>query len=185
MGKIVFGEINPSGKMPMTTARSVGQLTMVYNHKPTNYIHKYAFEKTKPLYRFGFGLSYTTFSISKPILSTSKWDGTGKVNVEVDVTNTGQREGMETVQLYIRDLFSSVTRPVLELKGYKKVNVAPGETKRVTFSLVIDDFAFYDREMKYKAEEGDFNILVGNAANLAKLKKTTLQLTKNIYINEN
>jgi beta-glucosidase len=185
MGKIVFGEINPSGKMPMTTARSVGQLTMVYNHKPTNYIHKYAFEKTKPLYRFGFGLSYTTFSISKPTLSTSKWDGTGKVNVEVDVTNTGQREGMETVQLYIRDLFSSVTRPVLELKGYKKVNVAPGETKRVTFSLVIDDFAFYDREMKYKAEEGDFNILVGNAANLAKLKKTTLQLTKNIYINEN
>ena len=185
MGKIVFGEINPSGKMPMTTARSVGQLTMVYNHKPTNYIHKYAFEKTKPLYRFGFGLSYTTFSISKPTLSTSKWDGTGKVLVEVDVKNTGEREGMETVQLYIRDLFSSVTRPVLELKGYKKVNVAPGETKRVTFSLALDDFAFYDREMKYKAEEGDFNILVGNAANLAKLKKTTIQLTKNIYINEN
>ena len=185
MGKIVFGEINPSGNMPMTTARSVGQLTMVYNHKPTNYIHKYAFEKTKPLYRFGFGLSYTTFSISKPTLSTSKWDGTGKVIVEVDVKNTGEREGMETVQLYIRDLFSSVTRPVLELKGYKKVNVAPGETKRVTFSLALDDFAFYDREMKYKAEEGEFNILVGNAANLAKLKKTTIQLTKNIYINEN
>lgn len=185
MGKIVFGEINPSGKMPMTTARSVGQLTMVYNHKPTNYIHKYAFEKTKPLYRFGFGLSYTTFSISKPTLSTSKWDGTGKVIVEVDVKNTGERDGMETVQLYIRDLFSSVTRPVLELKGYKKVNVAPGETKRVTFSLALDDFAFYDREMRYKAEEGEFNILVGNAANLAKLKKTTIQLTKNIYINEN
>ena len=185
MGKIVFGEINPSGKMPMTTARSVGQLTMVYNHKPTNYIHKYAFEKTKPLYRFGFGLSYTTFSISKPTLSTSKWDGTGKVIVEVDVKNTGDREGMETVQLYIRDLFSSVTRPVLELKGYKKVNVAPGETKRLSFSLALDDFAFYDREMKYKAEEGDFNILVGNTANLAKLKKTTIQLTKNIYMNEN
>ncbi len=185
LGKIVFGEINPSGKMPMTTARSVGQLTMVYNHKPTNYIHKYAFEKTKPLYRFGFGLSYTTFSISKPTLSTAKWDGKGKVIVEVDVKNTGKREGMETVQLYIRDLFSSVTRPVLELKGYKKVNVAPGETKRVSFSLALDDFAFYDREMKYKAEEGDFNILVGNAANLATLKKTTIQLTKNIYINEN
>ena len=185
LGKIVFGETNPSGKMPMTTARSVGQLTMVYNHKPTNYIHKYAFEKTKPLYRFGFGLSYTSFSISEPTLSISKWDGTGKVNVEVDVKNTGKREGMETVQLYIRDLFSSVTRPVLELKGYKKINVAPGETKRVSFSLALDDFAFYDREMRYKAEEGDFNILVGNAANLAKLKKTTIQLTKNIYMNEN
>jgi len=185
LGKIVFGEINPSGKMPMTTARSVGQLTMVYNHKPTNYIHKYAFEKTKPLYRFGFGLSYTTFSISKPTLSTTKWDGTGKVLVEVDVKNTGDREGMETVQLYIRDLFSSVTRPVLELKGYKKVNLAPGETKRVSFSLALDDFAFYDREMKYKAEEGNFNILVGNSANSSKLKKTTIELTKNIYLNEN
>ena len=185
LGKIVFGEINPSGKMPMTTARSVGQLTMVYNHKPTNYVHKYAFEKTKPLYRFGFGLSYTTFSISKPTLSTSKWDGTGKVIVEVDVKNTGAREGMETVQLYIRDLFSSVTRPVLELKGYKKVNVAPGETKRVSFRLELNDFAFYDREMKYKVEEGNFNILVGNAANSTKLKKATLELTKNIYLNEN
>ena len=185
LAKIVFGEINPSGKMPMTTARSVGQLTMVYNHKPTNYIHKYAFEKTKPLYRFGFGLSYTTFSISKPTLSTTKWDGTGKILVEVDVKNTGEREGMETVQLYIRDLFSSVTRPVLELKGYKKVNVAPGETKRLSFSLVLDDFAFYDREMKYKAEEGKFNILVGNSANSSKLKKTTIELTRNIYLNEN
>ena len=185
LGKIVFGVINPSGKMPMTTARSVGQLTMVYNHKPTNYIHKYAFEKTKPLYRFGFGLSYTTFSISKPTLSTSEWDGTGKVNVDVEVTNTGQREGMETVQLYIRDLFSSVTRPVLELKGYKKVNVAPGETKRVSFSLVLDDLAFYDREMKYKAEKGEFNIFAGNSANLVNLKKTTLELTKDIFINEN
>ena len=185
LAKIVFGEINPSGKMPMTTARSVGQLTMVYNHKPTNYIHKYAFEKTKPLYRFGFGLSYTTFSISKPTLSTTKWDGKGKVLVEVDVKNTGEREGMETVQLYIRDLFSSVTRPVLELKGYKKVNVFPGQTKRVSFSLELDDFAFYDREMKYKAEEGNFNILVGNSANSSKLKKTTIELTKNIYLNEN
>ena len=185
LAKIVFGEINPSGKMPMTTARSVGQLTMVYNHKPTNYIHKYAFEKTKPLYRFGFGLSYTTFSISKPTLSTTKWDGTGKILVEVDVKNTGEREGMETVQLYIRDLFSSVTRPVLELKGYKKVNVVPGQTKRVSFSLELDDFAFYDREMKYKAEEGNFNILVGNSANSSKLKKTKIELTKNIYLNEN
>ena len=185
LGKIVFGMINPSGKMPITTARSVGQLIMVYNHKPTNYIHKYAFEKTKPLYPFGYGLSYTTFSISEPTLSTSVWDGSGKVHVEVDVKNTGEREGMETVQLYIRDVFSSVTRPVLELKGYKKVNVAPGETKRVSFSLALGDFAFYDREMKYKAEKGDFNIFVGNSSNLVKLKKTTLELTKNIYINEN
>ena len=185
LAEILFGEVNPSGKLPLTIPRSVGQLQMIYNHKPSQYFHKYAFEKTKPLYRFGFGLSYTTFSISKPNLSTSKWDGTGKVLVEVDVKNTGDREGMETVQLYIRDLYSSVTRPVLELKGYKKVNLAPGETKRISFNLMLNDFAFYDSEMKYKAEEGDFNIFVGNSANLVKLKKTTLELTKSIYINEN
>ena len=185
LAEILFGEVNPSGKLPLTIPRSVGQLQMIYNHKPSQYFHKYAFEKTKPLYRFGFGLSYTTFSISKPNLSTSKWDGTGKVVVEVDVKNTGDREGMETVQLYIRDLYSSVTRPVLELKGYKKVNLAPGETKRLSFTLILKDFAFYDSEMKYKAEKGDFNIFVGNSANLVKLKKTTLELTKSIYINEN
>ena len=185
LAEILFGEVNPSGKLPLTIPRSVGQLQMIYNHKPSQYFHKYAFEKTKPLYRFGFGLSYTTFSISKPNLSTSKWDGTGKVVVEVDVKNTGDREGMETVQLYIRDLYSSVTRPVLELKGYKKVNLAPGETKRLSFNLILNDFAFYDSEMKYKAEKGDFNIFVGNSANLVKLKKTTLELTKSIYINEN
>ena len=185
LAEILFGEVNPSGKLPLTIPRSVGQLQMIYNHKPSQYFHKYAFEKTKPLYRFGFGLSYTTFSISKPNLSTSKWDGTGKVVVEVDVKNTGDREGMETVQLYIRDLYSSVTRPVLELKGYKKVNLAPGETKRISFNLMLNDFAFYDSEMKYKAEKGDFNIFVGNSANLVKLKKTTLELTKSIYINEN
>ena len=185
LAEILFGEVNPSGKLPLTIPRSVGQLQMIYNHKPSQYFHKYAFEKTKPLYRFGFGLSYTTFSISKPNLSTSKWDGTGKILVEVDVKNTGDREGMETVQLYIRDLYSSVTRPVLELKGYKKVNLAPGETKRLSFTLILNDFAFYDSEMKYKAEKGDFNIFVGNSANLVKLKKTTLELTKSIYINEN
>ena len=185
LAEILFGEVNPSGKLPLTIPRSVGQLQMIYNHKPSQYFHKYAFEKTKPLYRFGFGLSYTTFSISKPKLSTSKWDGTGELIVEVEVKNTGNREGMETVQLYIRDLYSSVTRPVLELKGYKKVNLIPGETKRLSFKLMLNDFAFYDSEMKFKAEEGEFNIFVGNSANLVKLKKSTLELTKNIYINEN
>lgn len=185
LGKIVFGEINPSGKMPITTARSVGQLTMVYNHKPTNYIHKYAFEKTKPLYPFGHGLSYTTFSISDPKLSKSKWNGKGSLEVETVVTNTGNIAGAETVQLYVRDKFSSVTRPVLELKGYKKINLEAGETKQVTFSLSAEDFAFYDREMKFKAEKGTFNILVGNSADIETLKYTQLELTQNLFIDEN
>jgi beta-glucosidase len=185
LAEILFGEVNPSGKLPLTIPRSVGQLQMIYNHKPSQYFHKYAFEKTKPLYRFGFGLSYTTFSISKPTLSTPEWDGSGSVRVDVEVKNTGNREGMETVQLYIRDLYSSVTRPVLELKAYKKIKLAPGESKRITFNLTIDSFAFYNLHMDYVAEKGAFNIFVGNSANLSKLKKSTLELTKSIYLDEN
>lgn len=185
LAEILFGEVNPSGKLPLTIPRSVGQLQMIYNHKPSQYFHKYAFEKTKPLYRFGFGLSYTTFSISKPTLSTPEWDGSGSLRVDVEVKNTGNREGMETVQLYIRDLYSSVTRPVLELKAYKKIKLAPGESKRITFDLTIDSFAFYNLHMDYVAEKGAFNIFVGNSANLSKLKKSTLELTKSIYLDEN
>jgi beta-glucosidase len=122
--------INPSGKMPITTARSVGQLVMVYNHKPTNYIHKYAFEKTMPLYPFGYGLSYTTFSISAPKPSKYTWNGKGSLEVAATVTNTGNMAGAETVQLYIRDKFSTVTRPVLELKAYDKISLQPGESKK-------------------------------------------------------
>ena len=184
LGKIVFGEINPSGKMPMTTARSVGQLTMVYNHKPTNYIHKYAFEKTKPLYPFGHGLSYTTFSISAPKLSKSKWNGKGSLEVETVVTNTGNMAGAETIQLYIRDKFSSVTRPVLELKAYNKITLHPGESKIVSFSLTAESFAYYNIGMEYLAENGDFIIYTGSSSAFKNLKKASLNLTQNIYFNE-
>jgi beta-glucosidase len=185
LGKIVFGKINPSGKMPMTTARSVGQLTMVYNHKPTNYIHKYAFEKTKPLYPFGYGLSYTTFSISDPKLSKSKWNGKGSLQVETVVTNTGNMAGAETIQLYIRDKFSSVTRPVLELKAYNKITLQPGESKIVSFSLTAESFAYYNIDMEYLAENGDFIIYTGSSSAFKNLKKASISLTQNIYFNEN
>ena len=184
LGKIVFGEINPSGKMPMTTARSVGQLTMVYNHKPTNYIHKYAFEKTKPLYPFGHGLSYTTFSISDPKLSKSKWNGKGSLEVETVVTNTGNMAGAETIQLYIRDKFSSVTRPVLELKAYNKITLQPGESKIVSFSLTAESFAYYNIDMEYLAENGDFIIYTGSSSAFKNLKKASINLTQNIYFSE-
>ena len=184
LGKIVFGEINPSGKMPMTTARSVGQLTMVYNHKPTNYIHKYAFEKTKPLYPFGHGLSYTNFSISAPKLSKSKWNGKGSLEVETVVTNTGNMAGAETIQLYIRDKFSSVTRPVLELKAYNKITLQPGESKIVSFSLTAESFAYYNIDMEYLAENGDFIIYTGSSSAFKNLKKASINLTQNIYFNE-
>ena len=184
LGKIVFGEINPSGKMPMTTARSVGQLTMVYNHKPTNYIHKYAFEKTKPLYPFGHGLSYTTFSISAPKLTKSKWNGKGSLEVETVVTNTGNMAGAETIQLYIRDKFSSVTRPVLELKAYNKITLQPGESKIVSFSLTAESFAYYNIDMEYLAENGDFIIYTGSSSAFKNLKKASINLTQNIYFSD-
>jgi len=183
-GKIVFGMVNPSGKMPITTARSVGQLVMVYNHKPTNYVHKYAFEKTKPLYPFGYGLSYTTFSISAPTLSKYSWNGKDTIDVDVTVQNTGNMAGAETVQLYIRDEFSSVTRPVLELKAYDKISLQPGESKNVRFSLTAEAFAYYNIDMKYLAEKGDFIIYIGNSSASKSLKKARVNLTQNIYYNE-
>ena len=133
LAEVLFGEINPSGKLPLTIPRSVGQLQMVYNHKPSQYFHKYAFEKIKPLYPFGYGLSYSTFKISEPVLSKVNWDGKGTLDVSVDVENSGEVEGKETIQLYIRDMYSSVTRPVLELKGYKKVNLRPKQKKALFF----------------------------------------------------
>jgi beta-glucosidase len=184
LGKIVFGMVNPSGKMPITTARSVGQLVMVYNHKPTNYVHKYAFEKTKPLYPFGYGLSYTTFSISAPTLSKYSWNGKDTLDVDVTVQNTGNMAGAETVQLYIRDEFSSVTRPVLELKAYDKISLQPGESKNVRFSLTAEAFAYYNIDMKYLAEKGDFIIYTGNSSASKSLKKARVNLTQNIYYNE-
>ena len=184
LGKIVFGMVNPSGKTPITTARSVGQLVMVYNHKPTNYVHKYAFEKTKPLYPFGYGLSYTTFSISAPTLSKYSWNGKDTLDVDVTVQNTGNMAGAETVQLYIRDEFSSVTRPVLELKAYDKISLQPGESKNVRFSLTAEAFAYYNIDMKYLAEKGDFIIYTGNSSASKSLKKARVNLTQNIYFNE-
>ena len=184
LGKIVFGMINPSGKMPITTARSVGQLIMVYNHKPTNYVHKYAFEKTKPLYPFGYGLSYTTFSISAPKPSKYTWNGKDSLVVEATVQNTGNMAGTETVQLYIRDKFSTVTRPVLELKAYDKIYLQPGESKKVTFSLTAEAFAYYNIDMKYLAEKGDFIIYTGNSSAAKSLKKARINLTQNIYFDE-
>jgi beta-glucosidase len=184
LGKIVFGMVNPSGKMPITTARSVGQLIMVYNHKPTNYIHKYAFEKTKPLYPFGHGLSYTSFSISAPKPSKYTWNGKGSLEVETTVTNTGNMAGAETIQLYIRDKFSTVTRPVLELKAYDKIYLQPGESKKVTFSLTAEAFAYYNIDMKYLAEKGDFIIYTGSSSASKSLKKARINLTRNMYFNE-
>ena len=185
LAEILFGEVNPSGKLPLTVPRSVGQLQMVYNHKPSQYFHKYAFEKISPLYPFGYGLSYTSFEIGKPLASEKNWDGTGKLTINVEIENSGDRKGTEVAQLYIRDNYSSVTRPVLELKGYQRVTLEPSEKKTLTFELDNKAFAFYNKEMKYVSEKGDFTILIGNSSSKKQLKETTIRLTQDLYHDEN
>ena len=184
VSEIIFGDVNPSGKLPLTVARDVGQLRMIYNHKPSAYFHKYAIKKSTPLYPFGYGLSYTNFIYSKPILSRSSLDSNESVSVTVNVTNSGNYDGDEIVQMYVRDRVSSVTRPVKELKGYKRVFIRKGETKQVSFEITKDTLAFYDIEMNYCVEPGEFSIMTGSSSSHKDLKLTTLTVNKRIDVDE-
>jgi beta-glucosidase len=173
MAQVLFGDYNPGGKLPVTIARHEGQLPHFYNAKPSAR-RGYLFEDDAPLYPFGFGLSYTSFEISEPRLSAATIPTNGTVEVEVDIRNTGARAGDEVVQLYVRDQVSSVTRPLLELKGFKRVTLQPGETRTVTFSLNEKTFRFWNVEMRRVVEPGVFDIMVG--PNSVDLKKTVLTI---------
>ncbi|TFI58981.1 beta-glucosidase [Sphingomonas parva] len=168
---VLFGRVNPGGKLPVSIARNVGQLPIYYNHKPTAR-RGYLFETTKPLYPFGYGLSYTSFSMSAPRLADARVKMGRNVRVSVDVANTGRRAGDEVVQLYVRDDEASVTRPVIELKRFERVTLKPGERRTVTFELKPDDLAFWNREMKKVVEPGSFTISAG--PNSAELKSAKL-----------
>ena len=181
---VLFGDFNPSGKLPISFPRHVGQTPVYYNHKNTGrpetegdvFWSHYTDESNEPLYPFGFGLSYTTFEISAPELSTSTLAMDGEVQVTVTVKNTGKRAGAEVVQLYVRDLVGSVTRPVKELKGFKRVELGPGEVERVVFTLTADDLAFYSRRDRWEAEPGEFVVFVGSSSDslsTARLRLTT------------
>ena len=183
VAEIIFGDINPSGKLPLTVPRSVGQLQMIYNHKPSQYFHKYAFEKNKPLYEFGYGLSYTKFKYSKPKLLNKSFDEDSIIKVQVDVTNIGEMDGDEVVQLYIRDKVSSATRPVKELKGYKRTHLKVGETKNVIFEITPESLAFYDIDMNYVVEAGTFNIMTGSSSHFKSLKTVELNILNKIEFN--
>ena len=184
VAEIILGQVNPSGKLPLTIARDVGQLRMIYNHKPSAYFHKYAFEKIEPLYPFGFGLSFTNFEYSKPKLSSTMINSNEIVSVTVSVTNTGNYDGDEVVQMYIRDQVSSVTRPVKELKGYKRIFLKKGETKEVFFDIDKSTLAFYDINMKYCVEPGDFTIMVGSSSDDRDLKSTKLTVKNRMDVND-
>jgi beta-glucosidase len=174
LADILFGDANPGGKLPLTIARSLAQLPMYYNQKPTAH-RGYLFDTTEPLFPFGFGLSYTTFDISAPHLAAKQVKVGDPVTVSVDVRNTGKVAGDEVVQLYLHDVVSSVTRPIKELKGFKRVSLAPGESKTVQFTLDREAFALWNQEMKRVVEPGAFEIMVG--PNSVDLKTVTLDIT--------
>jgi beta-glucosidase len=174
---VLFGDVNPGGKLPITIPRSVGHLPAFYNHKPSAR-RGYLFDDVSPLFAFGYGLSYTTFKLSNPRLAANKIARDGSTQLLVDVTNTGQREGAEVVQMYIRDLVSSVTRPVKELKGFRKVWLKPGETTTVALEITPDLLSFYDLNMEYVVEPGDFEIMAGTSSRNEDLTKLILTVTK-------
>jgi len=157
---ILFGDVNPGGKLPVTIPRSVGQLPMFYNYKPSAH-RGYLFDSVEPLYPFGFGLSYTSFEIGAPRLSSDRIAANGSVTVSVPVRNTGARAGDETVQIYVHQLVSSVTRPIKELKAFERITLNPGESKTVTFVLTSEAFRMWNASMQRVVEPGAFEIMAG------------------------
>ncbi|EKZ99852.1 beta-D-glucoside glucohydrolase [Cupriavidus sp. HMR-1] len=168
---VLFGDENPSGKLPVSFPRSIGQIPTYYNHlrigrpftpgKPANYTSQYFEEESGPLYPFGYGLSYTTFSVSDIRLSSPKLARNGTINASVTVKNTGKYAGETVVQFYVQDVTASVVRPVKELKGFRKVMLAPGESRAIEFPVTEDTLKFYNARLEYVAEPGDFNLQIG------------------------
>ena len=163
VAEVLFGDVNPGGKLPVSFPRGVGQLPLFYNRKPTA-MRGYLFESTRPLFPFGHGLSYTTFSYSDPTVSPARIPPDGRATVSVEVTNTGERAGDEVVQLYIRDEVSRATRPVMELKGFRRITLAPGERRTVTFEVGPEQLSYHGPDLKRVVEPGRFRLMVGGSS---------------------
>jgi len=173
---VLFGDFNPGGKLPMSVPRSAGHVPCYYNYKPSAR-RGYLGDDVSPLYPFGFGLSFTSFEFSNVRLEKSSINISESIKVFVDVRNTGSRTGEEVVQLYIRDMFGSVTRPVKELKGFERISLNPGEAKTVEFFLTPEHLSFTNIEKKFVVEAGDFEIMVGNSSRDKDLQKVLLTVT--------
>ncbi|HST24279.1 MAG TPA: glycoside hydrolase family 3 C-terminal domain-containing protein, partial [Blastocatellia bacterium] len=166
---VLFGDVNPGGKLPVTFPRAVGQVPIYYNHKNTGrppdpnnkYTSKYLDVPVTPLYAFGYGLSYTEFKLSNLQLSAQSISSDGRLTASVEVENTGKRAGDEVVQLYVRDLAASRTRPLKELKGFERITLKPGEKRRVQFTLAPEHLGFYNTDMRFVVEPGTFKVIVG------------------------
>ena len=171
LAAVLFGDVSPSGKLPATFPRSVGQIPLYYNHKntgrptgPDKYTSKYTDLPVTPLFPFGHGLSYTTFGYSDLRLSAPRIAPAGTLRVSVTVTNTGAREGAEVVQLYVHDEVASVTRPVRTLAGFRRVSLKPGEARPVDFQLTSKELGLYNKDMKFVVEPGKFRVYVGGSS---------------------
>jgi beta-glucosidase len=175
VAEVLFGDFNPSGKLPISIPRSAGHLPAFYNYKPSAR-RGYLFDEVSPLYAFGYGLSYTNFAIENVRLIRKKIRRDGRTQVLANVTNTGKRAGSEVVQMYIRDMVSSATRPIKELKAFRKIFLEAGETKSVAFDITPEQLAFYDIHMKFVVEPGEFEIMVGSSSHDRDLKKVTLSV---------
>jgi beta-glucosidase len=173
VAEILYGQVNPTAKLAVTVPRSTGQLQMIYNHKQSQYFHPYVVKPSTPLWPFGHGLSYTTYAYGDLRLSAREISKEDTIRASVKITNTGTRDGVEIVQLYLRDRFSSVSRPVKELKDFARVPLKAGESKDVTFTVTPDKLGFYDKRMKWTVEPGEFIVMVGaSSADEALLKDT-------------
>ena len=176
LANILTGKVNPSAKLPMSIPRHSGQIQLIYNHKPSQYFHKYKDGASTPLYPFGYGLSYANFVIGKPEVSQVKVKANESFNVTVKIANNSEVSGTEVVQLYIRDMYSSVTRPVKELKDFVRVSLKPHESQTVTFTITPDKLAFFNREMQYVVEKGMFEVMVGSSSRDEDLKKIEIEV---------
>lgn len=187
IGDVLFGDVNPSGKLTATFPQNVGQIPLFYNHKNTGrplqegrwfekFRSNYLDVSNEPLYPFGYGLSYTTFDYSDIHLSSTEMSADGELTATVTVTNTGSRDGAEVVQLYIRDLVGSVTRPVKELKGFEKIFLKAGESRKVSFSITPELLKFYNYDLQFVCEPGDFDVMIGG--NSRDVKKARFLLRK-------
>ncbi|MBF0695464.1 MAG: beta-glucosidase BglX [Flavobacterium sp.] len=174
IAQVLYGDYNPSGKLPMTFPRNIGQVPIYYNHKNTGrptmngedsvFWSHYIDESNDPLYPFGYGLSYTTFEYSNLKMSGDKLNKNGELTVSVDLKNTGKVDGKEVVQMYIRDLVGSSTRPVRELKGFELVGLKPGESKTISFKINSKLLEYYTARNKWEAETGDFQVFIGGSS---------------------
>jgi beta-glucosidase len=184
---VLFGDYNPSGKLPMSFPREEGQIPIYYNHFNTgrpapnetafNYVSAYTDLKNSPRFHFGFGLSYTTFEYSDLKLSKNKIKSTESIAVSLNVKNSGKVAGEDVVQLYLRDKVGSVVRPIIELKDFQKIKLTAGETKTIKFIIDKEKLSFYNVALQWIAEPGDFDLMIGSSSSDIRLK-TTFELLK-------